>query len=480
MSPFAKTGGLGETVSALASAVCGKGHEVSVFMPRYRCIDIQKWGLEIEINYFEVIIGNTLEATRVFSKKLDDGVKVYFIEHPDYFQRDDLYGTPVGDYQDNDRRFTYFQRATLKAIEYLKLRPEVIHCHDWQTGLIPVYLKAVETKYAPFRKAKSILTVHDFGFQGNFPPDSFPSTGLGWEYYKSDLLEFYSKFSFLKGGLVFADEVVTVSEHYSREVQTKEFGSGMEGGLAARKDTVTGILNGLDVDAWDPSKDRDIESRYSMTTLSKRRANKTLIQKEHGFAVDHEVPLIGLVSYLSTQKGLDILIPAFEMFADMNIQVVLLGTGEELYHQVLRDLAKRNKAWLGVHILFDLKMARQFYAGCDMMFFPSHHEPSSLGHLIACRYGAIPVAHATGCLADAIQPFDLTTGTGNGFLFEKDTTESLVDAVKRAVSVFKKEKLWKALVKNAMGMDFSWSATAEQYIQLYETVKRRTVKVAKV
>lgn len=479
MSPFAKTGGLGEVIGSLTTAIQGEGHDVTVFMPRYRCVDIQQEGLEVVINYFEVIIGNTLEATRVFSKKLASGVKVYFIEHPEYFQRDELYGTAVGDYQDNDRRFTYFQRAVLKTIEQLKLSYDVVHCHDWQTGLIPVYLKTIEANYAPFQKARSVFTIHNLAYQGNFPPDSFPSTGLGWEFYKPDLLEFYGKFSFLKGGLVFADEVTTVSERYSREIQTKDFGAGMEGVLAARKDTVTGIVNGIDPRDWDPASDSDLDAPFSVTSVSKKKVNKAALQKENGFVVDDGVPVIGIVSRLAGQKGLDILIPAVEQLAKMNVQFVLLGTGEEKYHQILRDIAKRNKKWFGVHILFDPKMAKRVYAGSDLLLFPSYYEPCGLGQIIGMRYGAVPVARATGGLADTIQPFDVASLKGNGFLFEEYTTEALVGAIARAAAVFKQDRPWKALVKNAMESDFSWKASARKYAKLYETVKRRPVKVAK-
>jgi starch synthase len=479
MSPFAQTGGLGEVVGSLTSAIREQGHDVTVFMPRYRRVDIQKEGLETVIDYFEVIIGNTLEATRVFLKKLDNGVKVYFIEHPDYFQREELYGTSLGDYQDNDRRFTYFQRAVLKTIENLKINPDVIHCHDWQTGLIPVYIKTIETDYKPFQKARSVFTIHNLAYQGNFPPDSFPSTGLGWEFYKSDLLEFYSKFSFLKGGLVFADEVTTVSERYSREIQTKEFGAGMEGVLAARKDTVTGIVNGIDPKDWDPASDKDIEANFSASGFAKKKICKAALQKENGFAASDDVPLIGFIARLADQKGLDILIPALDRIAALNVQFVLLGTGEEKYHQILRDIAKRNKKWFGVHILFDAKMAKRIYSGSDMMLFPSYYEPCGLGQVIGLRYGAVPIVRATGGLADTIQAFDPATQQGNGFVFEEYSADALVDAVTRAVAAFKQEKQWKSLVKNAMESDFSWGASARKYIQLYETVKRKPVKIIK-
>lgn len=478
MSPFAQTGGLGEVVGSLTSAVRGLGHDVSVFVPRYKCVDIQQLELEIVIDYFELIIGNRLEATRIFLKKLPDGVKVYFVEHPDYFMRDELYGTAVGDYQDNDQRFIYFQRAVLKAVEKLKLNPDVIHCHDWQTGLIPVFLKTTEVNYPPFQKVRSIFTIHNLGYQGNYPPDSFPATGLGWEFYKSDFLEFYGKFSFLKGGLVFADEVTTVSERYSKEIQTKEFGCGMEGVLAARKEVVTGIINGIDPKDWDPETDADIEAPYSGANFSKKELSKTALQKENGFKIDKNIPIFGFVARLVDQKGLDILIPLLEQLSKEDIQIVMLGTGEEKYHQILRNFAKKNKRWFAVHIFFEPKMAKRIYAGSDMFLFPSYYEPCGLGQIISLRYGTVPIARATGGLADTIQEFELTTQKGNGFLFEDYSSEALFAAILRASKVFKQEKLWRALIKNAMESDFSWTASAKKYAQLYETVKRRPSKTS--
>lgn len=477
MSPFAKTGGLGEVIGSLTTAIRGLGHDVSVFMPRYRTIDIQQWELEKAIDYFEVIIGNRLEATRIFFKKFSNGVKVYFVEHPDYFMRDELYGNLVGDYQDNDRRFTYFQRAALRAAVKLKLAPDIVHCHDWQTGLVPVYLKTLESSYAPFQKARSVFTIHNLGYQGNFPPDSFPATGLGWEFYKQDFLEFYSKFSFLKGGLVFSDAVTTVSERYSREIQTQEFGCGMEGVLAARKESVTGILNGIDPKDWDPETDLDLEAQYNARNPEKKRLNKAALQKENGFKVDETIPVLGFVARLVDQKGLDILIPFLEQMAAENLQVVLLGTGDEKYHQILRDLAKKNKKWLGVHILFDAKVAKRIYAGSDLFLFPSYYEPCGLGQLIGLRYGTIPVARAVGGLADSIEEFNASTQKGNGFLFQEYTSEALTSAIVKAMKVFKQEKLWNTLVRNAMECDFSWTASAKKYVRLYETVKRRPLNM---
>ncbi len=480
MAPFAKTGGLGDVVGSLAGAVRALGHEVSVFMPRYRSIDIQQCELETVIDYFELIVGNQLEATRIFSKKLSNGVKVYFVEHPDYFMREELYGTLIGDYQDNDRRFTYFQRAALKAIGKLKLAPDIIHCHDWQTGLVPVYLKVADLGYAPFKKTRSVFTIHNLAYQGNFPPDSFPATGFGWDLYKSDFLEFYGKFSFLKGGLVFADAVTTVSERYSREIQTKAFGSGMEGVLAARKDSVTGIVNGIDPRDWDPATDPDIDAQYALNDLSGKARNKAALQKEHGFKVDPSIPLVGFIARLVDQKGLDILVPVLEkLSSQQDVQLVLLGTGDDQYHQVLRDFAKKNKKWFGVHIVFDPKMAKRIYAGSDMLLVPSYYEPCGLGQIIGLRYGAVPVVRATGGLADTIKDFDQAEQTGNGFIFEDYTSDALHAALLRAVKTFKQEKLWKALVKNAMTSDFSWASSARKYEQLYETVQRRPFKIEK-
>ncbi|MCM8776016.1 MAG: glycogen synthase, partial [Candidatus Omnitrophica bacterium] len=358
-------------------------------------------------------------------------------------------------------------------------KPDVIHCHDWQTGLIPVYLKTIYADRPIFAKAKTVFTVHNLGYQGNFPPDSMPLTGLGWELFKLEKLEFYGKVSFLKGGLVYADAITTVSERYSQEIQTKEFGCGLDGVLRLRKDHLFGIINGIDFDDWNPDTDENIFSHYNIQSIQKKYKNKSELQKENDLWVDFKLPLIGVISRLVDQKGINVLIPALAEIAQLGFQFVLLGTGEEKYHQLLREIAKRNRGQFGIHILFDAAMARRIYAGCDIMLFPSYYEPCGLGQLIAMRYGAIPIVRATGGLADTVHEFHPETGEGNGFLFQEYSSEALMRTLKHALSIYRNEKAWGQLVKNAMKCDFSWNASAKKFIHLYEMIsqsKNREIK----
>lgn len=476
MAPFAKTGGLADVIGSLTGEIYALGHEVSVFIPRYRNIDSHKLGLKAAAESIEVPVGTDREKGKILFYQLANGVKVYFVEHPEYFTREGYYGDSQGDYPDNDRRFIFFQRAVLEGLKAMNFKPDVIHCHDWQTALIPVYLKTLYAGDPFFSKVKSVFTIHNLGYQGNFPPDSVPTTGLSWDQYRMDRLEFYGKISFIKGGLIDADIVTTVSERYSQEIQTKEFGAGMEGVLAKRKDHVFGIVNGIDPEEWNPESDTDLPAAFTAKKIEKKYLNKAELQKEDHLKVDPKAPLIGMVTRLVDQKGIDILLPALTAMMDMGVQFVLLGTGEERYHHILREFAKKNKGRASVHILFDMRMAKLIYAGCDMLLVPSYYEPCGLGQMIALRFGTIPVVRATGGLADTVQDFDPKTSQGTGFVFKDYTPEALTDAVRRAVETYKNEKKWADLVQSAMACDFSWGASAKKYISLYESTTKKASK----
>ena len=461
---------------SLSAAVQALGHEVIVFLPRYKTVDARKWELKTVIDRFEIPVGGEKEQGRLWERKLENGVRVFFIDHPEFFNRDAFYGTPHGDYPDNDRRFIFFQRAILSVLKELSFKPDILHCHDWQTGLIPVYLKALYANDSFFQKTRSIFTVHNLGYQGNFPPDSLPTTGLDWEHFRMERLEFYGKVSFLKGGLVDGDAVTTVSDRYAQEIQTREFGCGLEGVLSRRRDSLFGIVNGIDPEEWNPETDRDIAAHFSAAKIEKKTGNKTALQKENNLPVSPRKPLIGMVTRLVDQKGLDILISALGPLMQMGVQFVLLGTGEEKYHHVLRDFAKKNKNQCAVHILFDAKMAKRIYAGSDMMLMPSYYEPCGLGQMIALRFGSIPVVRETGGLADTIRNFDPKTAGGNGFSFRDYTPEALLDSVERALKIYEDEAEWHRLVRNAMASDFSWAASAKKYVRVYEITKRRSIE----
>jgi starch synthase len=476
MVPFAKTGGLGDVMGILPKEVAQLGHEVSVWIPRYKRIDPAKWNLKLELENLVIPLGSEKEVGKVYGCKLEEGLKVYFVDHPELFCRDELYGTALGDYPDNDRRFTFFQRTVLEALRHLKIKADIVHGHDWQTGLIPVYLKTLYSGDTVFRKTKSVFSVHNLAYQGNFPPDSLPQTGLGWEQFRMERLEFYGKISFLKGGILDGDVIATVSEHYAREIQLKEFGCGMENVLIGRRNEIYGILNGLDYKEWDPAKDPDIAETYSAKMPEKKARCKKALQEENDFNASPATPLIGLVTKLVDAKGIGILLSTIGPMIEKGLQFVLLGTGEEKYHRIFRDLSKKYIGSLKAHILFDAKMAKRIYAGCDMVLIPSYSEPCGLGQLIAMRYGTIPIVRSTGGLADTVMEFAPAAGHGTGFCFEDYSGEALLAAVERALEVFKNEKQWRKLVQNAMTADYSWTAAAKKYIRLYEIAGHRTPK----
>lgn len=469
--PFAKTGGLGDVAGTLPLELQKLGHEVSVFLPRYKSIDPEKWGLKPVIDRMEIQLGGDKQTGRILRYDHPSGVQFYFVDQPEFFSRPEFYGTLLGDYPDNDRRFVFFQRAVLETLRSLNLRPHIIHCHDWQTGLIPAYIKTIYAK--DFDKTKTVFTIHNLAYQGNFPPDSLPMTGLSWDQFKMEKLEFYGKVSFIKGGIVYSDLVTTVSPSYAEQIQTKEFGCGLEGVLAARALNIFGVTNGIDYKEWNPETDKDIASHYGAATLSKKQGNKHELQKENAFKVDSDIPVFGIVSRLVDQKGMDILIPVLQEIREWDIQFVLLGTGEDKYHQIFREIAKKTKGHFGIHILFDPKMAKRIYAGADMILVPSHYEPCGLAQMIALRYGTIPVVRATGGLADTVEEFDLKTGQGNGFRFDDYSPEAFLTALKNAIKIFKEKKSWETLMKNALASDYSWTHSAKRFVELFEEVQKK-------
>lgn len=471
LAPYVKTGGLADVTASLAHELQALGHEVYVFCPRYRSVDLDKGKFRLITDSMVISLGNDREQGRVFTAASEKGVKIYAIDHPEYYLRDGLYGTSFGDYPDNDRRFTFFQKAVLETMRVIGLVPDIFHCHDWQTGLIPAYLKTNDLWGRFFKKSKTLFTVHNLAFQGNFPPDSLPLTGLDWEEFKFDRLEFYGKISFLKSGLVYSDAVSTVSEHYAREIQEEEFGCGMAGVLKGRKDSLFGVLNGIDFDEWNPATDPDIAAPFSAKDIDKKYANKAALQKENDFEINPKIPLIGLITRLVDAKGIHIVIAAMEKFPELGVQFVLLGTGDEKYHRVLREIAKKNKEHFGFHIVFDPGMAKRIYAGSDIIVVPSYTEPCGLGQIIAPRFGAVPVVHKTGGLADAVCEFDPASGQGNGFVFDEFTGDGVLLALQRALKIYKNPKEWRSLVQNCMNYDSSWKAAAEKYLTIYDKVR---------
>ncbi|MEW6620442.1 MAG: glycogen synthase GlgA [bacterium] len=472
--PFAKTGGLADVVGSLPLALTKLGCEVRIVLPKYKMVEESEFNLLDIDKEVTFKVGETLQKAKIFSTKVAGVITVYFLEH-EYYNRDGLYGTTEeGDYKDNLERFTFFCGGTLELLKTIEYKPQVIHCHDWQTGLIPVYLKTLYQDDPFFEGVKTIFTIHNLAYQGIFSKDEFPITGLDKKLFTPDRLEFWDKLNILKGALIDADMLSTVSKGYAQEIMTTEYGCGLEGVLIERKDNLYGVVNGLDYQEWDPTMDKEITLGYDINTISRKAKNKKTLQQENNLPVDSEVPLIGMITRLAPQKGLDILAEILDELMALNIQFVLLGTGDAKYHIKMEEIKEKYPDKASIHLTFDPPLAKKIYAGADMFLMPSKYEPCGLGQLISLRYGTIPIVRATGGLKDTITNFDPQRKIGNGFVFEEYTSEALLSIIKEAVNVFCNDKeSWRRLILNGMSVDFSWEYSAKEYIELYEKAMQK-------
>jgi starch synthase len=451
--PFAKTGGLADVAGSLPKALKEIGHDVRVFMPRYR-----------------KVTGDRKPVTREVSEGRipDSGVIVYFYENEEYFgSREELYQVKGRDYPDNLERFTAFCQAALKFLKEINWRPDIVHCNDWQSALVIAYLKIIYKDDPFFQRTATVYSIHNMGYQGAFPKDKLPLTGLGWDQFVPDKLEFWGNIALTKAGFVYADVINTVSETYAKEIQTPEYGHGLEGLLRSRTRDVYGIVNGLDYDVWNPATDPQIVKRYNRMTLSLKVENKIALQKEQDLPQRKTIPLMGMISRLADQKGFDILAGAIEDILHLHCQLVILGTGEPKYHELLKKMKEKYPEHIGVNLGFDAALAERIYAGSDLFLMPSKYEPCGLGQLISFRYGTVPIVRSTGGLADTVKEFDPKTGEGDGFTFSQYASKALLSAVKKALQTYEKKSIWKILQEKVMDYDYSWDASAKTYVSLY-------------
>ncbi len=467
VEPFAKTGGLADVVGALPRALAALGHDVRVLMPKYRGVETTAGALSVALPRVHVPMGDRTTEGALLEGRLGRDVPVYFLVHDHYYDRPGLYGTQDESYLDNCERFVFFCRGALEAIRGLGWLPQVIHANDWQTGLVPVYLETLYAGDPALSSIATLFTIHNVAYQGTFWHFDMPMTGLGWDLFTPAGLEFYGKLNFMKGGLVFADLLNTVSRTYAQEIQTPEFGYGLEGVLQSRSSDLFGVLNGIDAEEWDPSTDEQIAKRFSADDLAGKATCKSALVAEMGLDADGS-PLIGVVSRLAHQKGLDLVPEAFPGLLDLGFQVALLGAGESWLEDALTEAAARHPGRIALRIGFDEDLARRIYSGADMFLMPSRYEPCGLGQMISMRYGTIPIVRRTGGLADTVHE------GRTGFLFVDPTKAALVDAARRARDAFRDAATWRQLVRNAMGEDFSWHASAKEYVSLY----RRAAKAA--
>ena len=469
VTPYAKTGGLADVAGALPKFLAALGAEVRVFMPLYREVRRKNLPLEPICEPAAPGTGGGRPACGVFAHRAN-GVTFCFVDRPEYFDRDGLYGTPAGDYPDNGERFAFFCRTALETMKAAGFAPDIIHGHDWQSALTFAYLRTAFAGDAFFARTRTLFTVHNLAYQGLFEPELLGRIGLPASLFNMNDLEFHGKVNALKAGILYATAVTTVSPRYSREIQTPEFGCGLDGLLRQRSGVLHGILNGVDYTDWDPATDRLIPHRYTPADLAGKRACREALAREFGLKAPADLPVAGMVTRLAGQKGLDIVCDALEDLLGLGLTLVILGTGDQKIQDFLLAAAKKVPGRIGLKIAFDERLAHTIYAGSDVFLIPSRYEPCGLTQMYAMKYGTVPVVRATGGLDDSVQEFDARTGGGNGFKFEAAEAGALVGTARRAVAAFKQPNEWRALVANAMAADFSWNRSAAAYLALYEKI----------
>jgi starch synthase len=474
--PFSKTGGLADVVGALPRALAGLGHQVSVYLPRYRQTKLADPATVVRS--ITIPFDDKYRFASIVSGGSQNGVRFYFVEFPDFFDRDALYGTAAGDYPDNAERFALFSRAVIEGSKILGV-PQVFHCHDWQSALVPVLLRTIYAEDPAFREVGTVFTIHNMGYQGLFPPETLPLLTLSWDLFTMTKMEFFGQVNFLKGALTYADYVTTVSRKYSQEIQTAEYGFGLEGVLRDRAATVTGILNGVDYDEWSPQADKFIAGRYSPQDLTgKPLCKKDLLETFGVKNADPKLPVIGIVSRFAAQKGFDLIAQVMDRLAREEMIVVALGTGDKAYEEMFVRLNKQFPNKIAVKVAYNNAIAHKIEAGADMFLMPSRYEPCGLNQIYSLKYGTVPIVRATGGLDDTIENWDARTGKGTGFKFTEYNGESLLLTVKHALQAFRDQTSWQVLMRNGMNKDFSWNVSAREYGRVYERVRQMRVTSA--
>lgn len=436
--PFAKTGGLADVAAALPKAIRKLGHDIRIFMPLYKKIDREKWGLK------PVIDG-------IYETKMPHSdLTVYFVENQHFSDRDELYVVDGKEYPDNFEAFFAFCQAAPNFLKEIDWRPDVVHCNDWQSGPMALSIHELRKTDPFFQRTAIVYSTHNMAYQGDFPGKEIAN--------------------FAKAGFVNADVINSVSETYSKEIQTKENGYGLDEIVKGRAQDVYGIINGVDYEIWNPATDESLAKRFSKATLSLRPENKKALQREMGLQVDESIPLIGIVSRLDVQKGFDILAEAIEDILQLSCQFCLLGTGDPKYHELFKDLKSKHPDKIGLKLGFDAALAERIYAGSDMFLMPSKYEPCGLGQLISFKYGAIPIVRKTGGLADTVHD------AKDGFVFEDYTAAALLEAIRRALEAYKDKAGWKKMQERVMGYDYSWDASAKKYVALYAKALDKVIR----
>jgi starch synthase len=475
VEPFAKTGGLADVSSALPKAIKDIGHEIRIMMPRYRFIVERRFHLHdiIRLRDIPIPVGSSTELGNVkssFISNLKEKVQVYFLDNSNYFGRDGIYQSPTTkkDYKDNDDRFIFFCRGVLETLKRLGWQPDILHCNDWQTGLIPAYLKTMYM-HDPFLKTiKTVFTIHNMAYQGSFPLESFTKSNLPKELFNHNGVEAYGNFNFLKTGLFFSDAITTVSEKYAEEIcNSTEVGAGLNGLLLSRRKDLHGILNGIDYQIWNPATDEFIFRKYDVHSIDAKIDNKRALLTKFDLEFSENRPVIGIISRLADQKGFDLIFDIIEDVIRLDVQFVMLVSGEKEYEKKVEVLQKKQPKRVALFIGYDTELAHMIEAGTDLFLMPSKYEPCGLNQMYSMRYGTIPIVRATGGLDDTVEDYT-GNGKGTGFKFEKYESKELMKTIQRALKVFQQPEEWKKLMRNGMLCDFSWENSARKYINLYK------------
>ncbi|MBN2383804.1 glycogen synthase [bacterium] len=465
--PFAKTGGLADYSAALVLKMYELGHDVRVIMPRYRSVISHQAALTPTLAHQSITLMNTAFDFEVVQTDLQGKVPVYCVVNDGFFDRDELYHTRFGDYPDNAVRFIFFCRAVLESMKMLDFRPEIIHCNDWQTALIPVYLRSLYASDPFYKKASSMLTIHNLAYQGLFWHYDLKLTGLDWDYFTPDTLEYYGKINLLKGGILFSDLITTVSPGYAREICTRRHGFGLDGILRERKNTLVGVLNGIDTELWSPATDAYLPIQYDRDHLAGKVENKHLFLKEYRLKLRKGWPLVCLITRLETLKGLDIFLEASEKLMCLPLHCIVLGKGRFDYEEALLSLERKYPDTFRFLQVFDEALAHRLEAAADMILVPSLSEPCGLNTMYSLRYGTVPLVRKTGGQADIVRDTTTHGPEATGFIFTKPTGQALIQCLKRALSLYAKPQRWRQIMLNGMDLDFSWNKSARQYHDLY-------------
>lgn len=477
--PFVKTGGLADVSAALPQMLSEMGHEVRIVVPKYGAVDDRKFKIHevVRLKDLKINIGNkevifSLKSCFLPGQKIR--VQIYFLDNQEYFgSRNSLYSDPMNgtDYEDNDERFILLSRAVFELIIKLGWIPDIIHCNDWQCGLIPAYLKTTYKNEENFDKFKTLFTIHNLAYQGEFPKSSFKKTGLPEQLNTQDGIIHKGKLNFMKSGLTFADVINTVSETYANEIRTdNELGSGLKDVLSKRKNDLYGIINGIDTKVWSPEKDKHLPKKYGIKDLKHKLVNKQTLAEKFGFEYREETPILGLISRLYDTKGIDLVQEILPDLMKLDVQMIVLGTGDKKYHTFFDQMARKYPKKFACYLGFNDDLAHLIEGGADIFLMPSKQEPCGLNQMYSLKYGTVPVVRETGGLADTVIKFNEKNKEGTGFMFKKYDSREFFEEVKRALRLFEDKVSWEKIVKAGMKTDFSWDSSAKKYIDLYKTI----------